>query len=438
MTSIQRQSTTITLVVVHTGVLATSSPENFVAAADEVIEVCAKGKSFLGQLMPDRARFRHIEPRVGGVVHALNLGLSFASSEWVVIGFGDETPTCGWIDSLCAILAVPGSSCIHLFHSEVGSEIPLVVVRRKAFLYGPFNERFACDRLAALHWVFRIFPQQTRRIMSDEGVTRHRCDFIESHPCPPVEAPLIGLMELWHELDPRLRCGLLEQIIAAPNATRQSLFALLDSAQNLTLLQGDPCRSGGAYEAKHFWEFNSTDYIRWEIYQPDEPEIIALLQKVRPSSILELGCGAGRNTRYFASSQRYAGMDISMNLIGRAVERQEPNSVGILCGDITIIPFADACFDLVFADSTVQHVTPEKIQQCVMEIVRVSAEYICLIEYTEEESEDGDWFRQIHMFAHDYRRLFEPYCELVWHADTALRVHPARKEIFLFKKRKES
>lgn len=430
-----QQSTTITLVVAHPGVLAAANAADFVVGADEIIEVCAASKDLLQQVMLHGTKLHHIVPRVEGVAHALNLGISFASSEWVVISFGDEVVVSGWLNKLRPLLDAPDSKCIHLLYSETGSEIPLIVVKRSSFVYGPFDERFACGRLAAMHWVFRIFPRQARRILPDEGMSRHICNFIESRPCPVVEAPLAGLVELWHELGARALSALLEQAVGAPDMTRQTLSALLDATRISAAIQGDPYRCGAAYEAKRFWESNSTDYIRWEIYQPDEPEILALLNKLAPRSVLELGCGAGRNTRYFAAAECYVGMDISMNLLRRAVERQGANSLGILCGDITIPPFADASFDLVFSDSTVQHVSPDRIGQCVAEIARISAEYICVIEYTEEEREGGEWFKQIHMFAHDYRRLFEPYCELVWHTDTALRVHPARKEVFLFKKR---
>lgn len=434
MTEIQQQPATITLLVAHSGALTTASAADFVAGADEVIEVSAIDDPLLQQAVPAGSRFRHIVPRVKGLAHALNLGVSLASSEWIVISFGDENVSSGWLDSVRSIVSAPGSGCIHLFHPKSGTGIPLVVVRRVSFVYGPFDERFVCSKLAVLHWVFRIFPQRVRRLLPDEGLSQHVGDFFESSSCPVVEAPIVGLMELWHELESRPRGALLEQAIAAPDATWQSLLALSDSVQKMTV-SVDPCRSGTAYEAKHFWETSSTDYIRWEIYQPDEPEILTLLHKVEPGSVLELGCGAGRNTRYFSAAQRYAGIDISMSLLRRAVERQGPNLLGILHGDVTELPFADATFELVFSDSTVQHVTPDKIRQCVAEIVRVSSEYICLIEYTEEEREDGEWFKQIHMFKHDYRKLFEPYCDMVWHTDTGLRVHPARKEVFLFKKR---
>ena len=435
MTEVLRKPATLTLLVAHTGTLAAPNAATFVAGADEIIEVSAYHAPLLQHTAPATFKYRHVVSKNRQFAHALNLGVSLAASEWVVLSFGDEAPVSGWLDTIRRHVAEPGASCIQFFDSGSGAQIPLVVVKRIAFVYGAFDERFACGRLAALHWALRTFARPAQRMLENEGVTRHQCALMEKRSLPMVESPLVALTELWGELAPPLRAALLEQVLNTPDETRRALSVLLDAARREAAAAEDPYRSGRTYEAKHFWEANSTDYIRWEIYQPDEPEILALMGKVTPRAVLELGCGAGRNTRYFTTAKHYAGIDLSMNLLRRATERQESNSLGILCGDITVLPFADAAFDLVFSDSTVQHVTPDRIGQCVAEIVRVCADYVCVIEYTEEASKDGKWFGQIHMFAHDYRRLFEPYCELVWHTDTALRVHPARKEVFLFRKR---
>jgi SAM-dependent methyltransferase len=427
----------IAVLVVHPGSLAASNVADFVAGADEVIEVSPTCKPLLRDLVTAGTKYRYVFASQTGLAHSLNLGASFASSDWIAITYDDEPLVSCWLNKLRSLLEEPNSPCIHLFHSEAGLEIPLVVLKRMALVYGHFDETFACGRLAAVHWAFRIFPRPVCRILPNEGVAHHICDFIESRSFPPrVEAPLAGLVNLWYHLRPALRRALLEKTINDPEATKKTLLDLLNGVKNDSTAAPDPYRSGSSYDPKPFWESNTVGFIRWEVYQPDEPEILTMLDKIRAASALELGCGAGRNVRYFARAERYTGIDFSMNLLRRAIERQEPNSLGILCGDITALPYADASFGLVFSDSTLQHITPQKISESVAEILRVSSEYICVIEYTEEEREGGDWFKQIHMFAHDYRKLFGTDCELLWHTDTSLRVHPARKEAFLFRKRK--
>jgi ubiquinone/menaquinone biosynthesis C-methylase UbiE len=193
------------------------------------------------------------------------------------------------------------------------------------------------------------------------------------------------------------------------------------------------------YEPKSFWEANTSGYIRWEIYQPDEPEILAISRQTTPGSVLELGCGAGRNTRYFATAQRYVGIDLAVNGLLRATERKQANSLGNVCADIAALPFPDKAFDLLFSDSTIQHVVPEKIGQCAAEMMRTAAKYIGIIEYTEEWKRLGEgeprWFNQIHVFSHNYESLFNQGCELIWRADTCMSVHPARKQVLLFAKK---
>jgi ubiquinone/menaquinone biosynthesis C-methylase UbiE len=106
----------------------------------------------------------------------------------------------------------------------------------------------------------------------------------------------------------------------------------------------------------------------------------------------------------------------------------------LVCGDAVRLPFADEAFDLVFAVSTIQHVTPRWIDTCIADIARVSRRYIGLIEFTEELPGNDTWFRQSHMFRHDYVSLMAPYANLRYRAATGLQIQPAMKEVFLFEK----
>jgi len=293
----------------------------------------------------------------------------------------------------------------------------MVVVRRKAFIYGAIDERFSAYRLAALHWVYRVYSQAKNRVLPFEGVAEHRCSWLKGASWPSIEGAIVGLVELWNYLGSEEQVALLEQVVSSPPETQHlHLRQLLDETQKRPASRHDPYRNGSGYNAREFWE------------------IIALVERMTPHRVLELGCGAGRNARYFACADSYVGIDLSLNLLKRAVERQQTNSLGILRGDVSALSFADATFDLVFADSTIQHVPPRAIEQCIEEMLRVSARYIALIEYTRELNEKGTWFKQVHMFAHDYVRLLTPHTRLLWRAETSLCIHPAKKEVFLFEK----
>jgi SAM-dependent methyltransferase len=236
------------------------------------------------------------------------------------------------------------------------------------------------------HWLTDIFPRHRHRVLPREGAQQHIVHWLERG------APVT------------------EFVPAAPT----------------------PEIPAGPYSAQEFWEAGGRGWVKWEAFQPDEAEIYAIVERVRPRRVLELGCGGGRNARYFSHAERYAGLDISMRLLERGRDRQEANGIGLVCGDATRLPFTSDAFDLVFAVSTLQHVPPDRIAAAVDDIIRVSRRHVCLIEFTAELPEGGAWFAQPHMFRHDYASLFAPHAELRLRRPTALQIQPAVKEAFLF------
>lgn len=211
----------------------------------------------------------------------------------------------------------------------------------------------------------------------------------------------------------------------------------------------------GPYDPATWWGAHAAEKAKWEDEQPDAPEIRRLRAMVRPRSVVELGCGPGRNTAFFKGIG-YTGIDVSSTYLERAIAKYPSTmawSPKFVQGDLTYtLPERDKAGDLVFADSTLQHVQPEFIRWAMMEAFRVSSRWVCAIEYTEEQpwetaevspspqpSPPGvgarGFFEQVHVFQHDYAALAEPWGELVWRTDIAAKVQPARKELFLWRKR---
>jgi SAM-dependent methyltransferase len=316
-----------------------------------------------------------------------NIGISLASGDWVMVLNGSEHLAGDWIDQLGEMLA-GGAVCAHRILPTRGGS-PLLVAWRAAFAYGALDGRID-DCVAAMeHWLSDIFPSHGHRVLPREGSATHQADWLMT------DAARVGA----------------------------------------TSTVGRIPRTDGDYDPRRFWEDGGRGWVKWEAYQPDEPEIRAIVARTHPDRVLELGCGGGRNGRYFESATRYAGLDISLPLLDRARDRRAENCIGLVCGDAVQLPFADASFDLVFAVSTLQHIVRERIVTCAADILRVARRYICMIEFTEELQNEETWFSQPHMFRHDYPALFSSHAALLLRRPTTLQIQPALKEVFLFEKR---
>lgn len=410
--------------------LLANGPEALPARGHGAEVVAALGREPAADLARRGYRPRPMRP-VAGLVRRLNVAVSLASGAWVVPLHGDEPLADGWLEALAGELEAAGEAAVLVLRPAVGGPLGLMAIRREAFAAGAVDAGFPEPRLALLDWLYRIFapPGHANRARVRERV----CSWL-GQPAWATAHPAPAVMSLWADLSAGDRARLLEQCCADGAGTLADLAALRQAMADAQARAGDdPYRQGG-YDPKRFWEDNAAGYVKWEAYQQDEGEIEEIVARVHPASVLELGAGAGRNMRYFREAESYVGIDLSLNLLARAVDRQEDNCRGLLCGDVVRLPFADASFDMVFGISTLQHVTPDRVAECVAGIARVARRHIAIIEYTEESVPNGTWFQQVHMFAHDYAALFAPHARLVWRADTRHRIHAARKEVFLFEK----
>jgi len=90
------------------------------------------------------------------------------------------------------------------------------------------------------------------------------------------------------------------------------------------------------------------------------------------NSLLELGCGAGESSVYFARlGARVTATDISPEMLKVAVKLATENGVSIdtvLTGAEDLSVFPDASFDIVYAANLLHHV---KIYNCISEVKRV-------------------------------------------------------------------
>jgi malonyl-CoA O-methyltransferase len=81
------------------------------------------------------------------------------------------------------------------------------------------------------------------------------------------------------------------------------------------------------------------------------------LQNLRANSVLELGCGTGKNTKMLADiSERVHSLDFSVGMIEKARRRVDAANIKFEVADITERwPVADQLFDLVVCNLVLEH-----------------------------------------------------------------------------------
>ncbi len=92
--------------------------------------------------------------------------------------------------------------------------------------------------------------------------------------------------------------------------------------------------------------------------------------------VLDLQVGRGGTLRFLAARipfhERPVGLDASpavLRLARRDMSADPP--VELVCGRLTHLPFADACFDLVIAAHAFRHLADPGLLQCLLEVHRV-------------------------------------------------------------------
>lgn len=97
--------------------------------------------------------------------------------------------------------------------------------------------------------------------------------------------------------------------------------------------------------------------------------IIALIEKLKPESILDVGCGVGEPSLMPLHNMGYniVGLDISDRHLGFC------RGLNVILGDAHNIPFASDSFDLVIATEVLEHVPyPDTV---VLEVKRVTRKW---------------------------------------------------------------
>lgn len=175
----------------------------------------------------------------------------------------------------------------------------------------------------------------------------------------------------------------------------------------------------GGYHPRRFWEgwgdtFPDQKYQK-EIHAGQE-WLLSRLGEAEGGSVLEVGCGFGRNLGFILRNRkpgggregagRLVGVDLSEKMLGRGRAALR-GGCALACADILDLPFPDRGFDLVFTHGVLMHVPPPRLPRALAEILRVARATVLLVEETHwqgmrETGKNGPLAVNDFTFFHDY------------------------------------
>ena len=127
----------------------------------------------------------------------------------------------------------------------------------------------------------------------------------------------------------------------------------------------------------HPWELAWREG-RWYEVSPAFPPVIQFsdyLKQVGSRTVLDLGCGAGRHSVYLARQGfRVVGFEVSISALRKLrirLKTESVESVEIINGEMSKLPFSDRAFDAVISTNVLHHSLAAGIEQTVEEVYRV-------------------------------------------------------------------
>lgn len=171
----------------------------------------------------------------------------------------------------------------------------------------------------------------------------------------------------------------------------------------------------GGYQPKKFWNKWASTFMDdpWQSkILPQHPWMLQKILASKPKSILEIGCGFGRNIKYFidkgVDAKSITGVDISWKMIERAKAYINNNNVRLFVGGVENLPFNNKSFDFIIIHAVFMHVKPRDINRAISEVLRVGRKDIIVIEQNYSPGKD-DLNANQYTFIHNYKKLFKEF-----------------------------
>jgi|SRR3989344_904052 len=178
----------------------------------------------------------------------------------------------------------------------------------------------------------------------------------------------------------------------------------------------------GEYHPEKYWDDWADDFIQdsWQVrIHPQHDWLIQQLKEINPTSILEIGCGFGRNIKFLIekgiSAKIITGCDFSAKMLDMAKGYINNKDVKLFKANVVDLPFRKDQFDLLISHGVFMHISTVNIRKATNEARRV-ARKIILIEQNHMPEKEKDKSGK-YTFIHDYKKLFSTHGEITQYKD---------------------
>lgn len=167
----------------------------------------------------------------------------------------------------------------------------------------------------------------------------------------------------------------------------------------------------GGYKPKEFWDKWSDTFMEdeWQVRTHTQHDwMLRKVKEIKPKTILEVGCGFGRNIKFLIENgidaSKITGCDISPKMIKKAKDYVSNNKVILIVSDAKRLPFDNKLFDLVIIHGLFMHIKPEDVRKAISEALRVTKIALISAEQNYLPLDEGS---RRYTFVHNYRKLYE-------------------------------
>lgn len=158
------------------------------------------------------------------------------------------------------------------------------------------------------------------------------------------------------------------------------------------------------YKPKEFWDNWADDFIKdpWQTkIHPQHKWLLEIIKEQMPVSILETGCGFGRNIKFLIKNglnpSSIVGIDISPNMVKLARKYVGSKNVKFFISDLSNFK-PKKKFDFVFTHGVLMHIPEDQIDRAVNRLVSLSKKSLVLIEQNYKADNN-------YTFIHNYKKL---------------------------------